>query len=85
MNRDRECADHFVGAETLTCVTCGWNAATNSYNDTHAWCTCTTDYDDRRTDGTDCPLHGLDVAEIDNSPATVAARLDMFRGLGWRR
>lgn len=28
-----DCPDHFVGAETLTCQSCGWNAATNSYNE----------------------------------------------------
>lgn len=30
---DRECADHFVGSETLRCPTCGWDEATHAYRD----------------------------------------------------
>lgn len=26
------CTDHFVGANDLRCHTCGWNAATRSYD-----------------------------------------------------
>lgn len=28
------CSDHFVGAEKLRCETCGWDAATNRYEET---------------------------------------------------
>ena len=31
MTDDRPCPDHFVGTETLRCHTCGYNAATLTY------------------------------------------------------